>query len=313
VRPCEVCSATSFAPLFEKAAHRFVRCARCGLERIDPQPTDATLAKIYGAHYYDAWGLHDDETTVRDLKRRTFTSILSRLGVPAPGARLIDCGAATGFLMEVAEGLGYRPYGVELSEFGATEIGRRFGADRAFCGELEAAEFADAPRGSFDVVTMCDLIEHVRDPEAALREALAFLRPGGALVITTPDAGSWSRRVLGQGWLHYKIEHLFYFSKPTIRSLLGRAGFAAVEFHPLVKSLTLGYIDDQLESYPHPVLTAISRAVRTIVPARVRTRPLPFLTGELLAIARSPGGAARRDVHGVGASSVATASTKDAS
>ncbi len=283
---CEVCASSRFRPLFDKAEHHFVRCGECGLERIDPQPTDDTLAQIYGAHYYDAWGLHENEDTVANLKRGTFKFVLGKLPAPAPGTKLLDCGAATGFLLEVAEGLGYEPYGLELSEFGASAIAEKFGADRVFCGELGSARFADAGPGDFGVVTMCDYIEHVRDPRGTLELARKLLKPGGLLAITTPDAGSPSRRVLGTGWTHYKVEHLFYFNQKNLGRLLRDVGFASVEFHTLWKSLTLDYIGHQFEVYPHPALTKLARAMTRFTPQAVRSFPLPFSTGELLAIAR---------------------------
>ena len=283
---CEVCSSTQFRPMFDKADHHFVRCADCGLERISPQPTDETLGKIYGAHYYDAWGLHDDADTVAGLKRGTFRFVLGKLPAPAPDTRLLDCGAATGFLMDVARDLGYRPYGLELSEFGARAIGERFGADRVFCGELEDARFPDAGPGDFGVVTMCDYLEHVRDPRRTLEQARKLLRPGGLLAITTPDAGSPSRRLLRTGWTHYKVEHLFYFNQKNLARLLEDVGFSSVDFHTLWKSLTLDYIGHQFEVYPHPALTKVARAVTRLTPRRVRAFPLPFSTGELLAVAR---------------------------
>ena len=283
---CEVCASSQFRPMFDKAEHHFVRCHGCGLERISPQPSDATLAKIYGAHYYDAWGLHDNEATVANLKRGTFKFVLGKLPAPQPGDKLLDCGAATGFLLEVARDLGYQPYGLELSEFGAQAIATKFGADRVFCGELADARFADAGAGDFAVITMCDYIEHVRDPRRTLELARKLLRPGGVLAITTPDAGSPSRRVLGTGWTHYKVEHLFYFNQQNLRRLLTDVGFAAVDFHTLWKSLTLDYIGHQFEVYPHPALTKVARAVTRFTPAAVRAFPLPFSTGELLAVAR---------------------------
>lgn len=281
---CEVCHSDAAEPLFDKAGHHFTRCRDCGLERISPQPTDATLATIYGAHYYDAWGLGDGEATVAALKKRTFAYVLGKLPAPAPGARLLDCGAATGFLVEVAERLGYRSYAVELSEFGAAAIAAKIGADRVHCGQLEDAHFADADR--FDVITMCDYIEHVRDPRHILDRARALLGPGGRLAITTPDAGSPSRRVLGTSWTHYKLEHLFYFDRKNLGRLLRDAGFSSVEFHPLWKSLSLDYIAHQFEVYQHAALTPLARALRRVVPGALRAAPIPFSTGELLAIAR---------------------------
>ena len=191
---CEVCSSTEQVALFDKAAHHFVRCRGCGLERISPQPTDDTLAQIYGAHYYDAWGLHEAEDVVATLKRRTFRAVLGKLPAPAPGATLLDLGAATGFLMDEARARGYEAFGVELSEFGAGEIAARFGADHVFCGELPRAAFAGLAPGQVSAITMCDYLEHVRDPRDTLRLARRWLAPGGALAITTPDAGSPSRR-----------------------------------------------------------------------------------------------------------------------
>ncbi len=282
---CEVCSSSAEVRLFEKLAHQFVRCSACGLERISPQPSDETLAKIYGAHYYDAWGLRDSEHTVANLKKRTFEYVLGKLPKASPGTKLLDCGAATGFLLDVAAGLGYDPYGLELSEFGAGEIAKKFGADHAFCGELPSAAFPGLARGDLRVITMCDYIEHVRDPRQTLALARAWLGTGGAIAITTPDAGSPSRRVLGTGWTHYKIEHLFYFNKKNLERLLKDVGFTSVTFYPLWKSLTLDYIGHQFEVYPHPALTPVARALRRM-PARIRAFPLPFTTGELLAVAR---------------------------
>jgi 2-polyprenyl-3-methyl-5-hydroxy-6-metoxy-1,4-benzoquinol methylase len=282
---CEVCSSPDSKPMFDKLDHHFVRCDRCGLERIVPQPSDETLAKIYGAHYYDAWGLHDNEQTVAQLKKRTFKYVLGKLGEPVPGAKLLDCGAATGFLMEVARDLGYSPYGLELSDYGAKAIAAKFGATHVFCGELQDCKFPDVGPGDFRAITMCDYIEHVRDPRHTLELARALLGPGGTLAITTPDAGSPSRRVLGTGWTHYKIEHLFYFNKSNLARLLEDVGFSSVRFYPLWKSLTLDYIGHQFEIYPHKALTAVARAIRRLTPQAVRTMPLPFTTGELLAVA----------------------------
>jgi 2-polyprenyl-3-methyl-5-hydroxy-6-metoxy-1,4-benzoquinol methylase len=283
---CEVCTSPAFEAIFDKAGHHFTRCRDCGLERISPQPTDDTLAKIYGEHYYDAWGLADgDASAVAELKKRTFRYVLGKLPEHEAGARLLDCGAATGFLVEVAATLGYQPYAVELSEFGAQEIGRKIGDEHVHCGEIETAAFADAGPGEFDVVTMCDYIEHVRDPRRTLGHARRLLRSGGALAITTPDAGSPSRRVLGTGWTHYKVEHLFYFNRRNLERLLHEAGFSTVTFHPLWKSLTLDYIAHQFEVYQHRALTPIARALRRFTPSLVRTAPIPFTTGELLAIA----------------------------
>jgi 2-polyprenyl-3-methyl-5-hydroxy-6-metoxy-1,4-benzoquinol methylase len=287
LRSCEVCRGSDFASLFEKADHCFVRCARCGLERIDPPPTDETLAAIYGKHYYDAWGLHGDEQTVAELKKGTFAYVLDALPESVRGGRLLDCGAATGFLLDVAKERGFKPYGIELSEFGANEIARKFGEDRAFRGEIEDAKFPDAGEGSFQAITMCDYIEHVRSPRRVLEKARKLLAHKGVVAMTTPDAGSMTRKVLASGWSHYKVEHLHYFKKENLKRLLEDVGFSRVTFRLLWKSLNLKYMREQFEVYPHPVLTPVARGLGKTLPDSLQRRPLRVLTGELLALAYS--------------------------
>lgn len=283
LRVCEVCSGTTFTSMFEKDRHQWVRCEACSLERIDPQPTDDTLAAIYGKHYYDAWGLHNDTATVSTLKKATFKYVLDNLPHLERGAKLLDCGAATGFLLELAKERGLDPYGIELSEFGANAIAEKFGKDHVFRGEIENATFPD---GSFQAITMCDYIEHVRDPQRVLERAHKMLAKGGVIGLTTPDTGSLSRRGLGKGWSHYKVEHLYYFDRENIAKLLARAGYTDIEFKPLWKSLNLKYIREIFERYPHPVLSQVARGLGKALPNKLQAQPLRLLTGEMLAIAR---------------------------
>jgi len=286
-RPCEVCHGLRFLALGRKGGQTFVRCRECGLERIDPPPTDEDLAEIYGQHYYDAWGLGTDGAAVETQKRGTFARVLDAAAL-ARGARVLDCGAATGFLMMEAADRGLEPYGVELSDFGAESIARRFGAERVFRGQLEEARFPGLPeRHAFHAIFMCDYLEHVRDPEAVLRRARELLAPGGRVIITTPRTGSWSHRAMRLGWTHYKTEHLYYFGDHSLRLLLERLGFAEVKLRPLVKSMTLAYLAQQLATYRHPVLTPLAQAMARLVPARLGRRTFPVLMGEVVAVASS--------------------------
>lgn len=284
-RTCEVCGGLSFSELGEKNEHRFERCARCGLERIEPQPTNETLDRIYGEHYYDAWGLRTDEATVEILKRGTFTRIIRGLGPLRHGARVLDCGAATGFLMRVARDAGYEPYGAELSEFGASKIAEVFGRDRVHQGHLEDAPFPD---GHFDAIFMCDFLEHVRDPERILRRAHALLAPGGKIAISTPRVGSLTHAAMGLKWTHYKVEHLYYFSLKNLRMLLERLGYSDFRGKTLVKTMNLRYIAHQFDVYPHPLLTPVVRTLTRALPAGLTSRTFPIAMGELVAYATKP-------------------------
>jgi 2-polyprenyl-3-methyl-5-hydroxy-6-metoxy-1,4-benzoquinol methylase len=283
-RPCEVCNRAEFRHLFTKDKHDFFRCRSCGLIRINPQPTDEVLGGIYGSKYYNAWGMQTDAEGVQELKKGTFRKhVLNQIELKK-GARVLDCGAAFGALMEVAKETGWEPYGIELAAEAAAEIGRRFGLDRIFSGPFEEAKFPGIGEGEFDGIFMCDFIEHVRDPSAVIKKAASLLGPGGSLVITTPDGGSASCRFMGAGWPHYKVEHLYFFNRRNIAMLLEQAGFIVTHAGRARKVLNLDYIRHQFNTYPRALITPTINALARIAGSRLRRRPLSFSFGEMIVI-----------------------------
>ena len=204
------------------------------------------------------------------------------LGPLRSGARVLDRGAATGFLMGLANDLGYQPFGAELSEFGANQIAEKFGRDHVHQGQLEDAPFED---GFFDAIFMCDYLEHVRDPALVLRKAHALLAPGGRIVLSTPRVGSLTHAAMRLKWTHYKVEHLYYFSIENLRMLLEKVGFADFRGRPLIKTMNLQYIAYQFSVYPHALLSPIIHTVTKAAPSSLRSMNFPVPMGELVAYA----------------------------
>ena len=224
---CPACGAEPAATRRAVSELPLERCLRCGSEFLWPQPDEATSAAIYGQGYFDSWGLGDGEAQARRLKRATFRLRLALVADRLPrGARILDVGCATGFFLEEAAAQGFEPYGVEISEYGASICRERFGPGRIFHGRLEAATFADNPERLFEAVFLSDVLEHARDPGSLLAAVHAALVNRGVLVVTTPRADSMSRRLLGARWPHLKHEHLVYFSRRGLEGTLRRSGFA---------------------------------------------------------------------------------------
>jgi 2-polyprenyl-3-methyl-5-hydroxy-6-metoxy-1,4-benzoquinol methylase len=104
------------------------------------------------------------------------------------GSRLLEVGCGDGALCGVLRSrLGVAVTGVDTSDKGLA-LARRMFEQRGWAGEFHQVGgydtgFADA---SFDLVVCSDVIEHVDDPQAMLREIQRLLSPGGRLVITTP-------------------------------------------------------------------------------------------------------------------------------
>ena len=84
------------------------------------------------------------------------------------------------------------------------------------------------PAASFDGILMGDVIEHLPDPQDALRRVASLLRPGGVVLVSTPDIGRWAARALQVK----PLEHLYYYSRETMGRALGQAGLEVVEIVP---------------------------------------------------------------------------------
>lgn len=135
---------------------------------------------------------------------------------------------------------------------------------------------------AFDVIFMCDFVEHVRDPLGVLNRAATMLRPGGQLVLTTPDTGSASWHLMGRAWPHYKPEHLFYFDRRNVSQILGRAGFAVTQSGRAIKVLDLNYVRHQFLAYPRPFVATTLKVLARLGGPQWERRPRSLSLGEMV-------------------------------
>lgn len=105
-----------------------------------------------------------------------------------PGAVLVDLGCGAGLLAPHIAGKGYRHVGVDLTA-SALRVAALHGVT-VLRGDVTAVPLAD---GCADVVTAGEILEHVADHAAVVREACRLLRPGGLLVIDTIAATALAR------------------------------------------------------------------------------------------------------------------------
>jgi SAM-dependent methyltransferase len=281
---CRICGADGTAAhAFRFADYDVARCARCTGEFLEPQPSDQTLAAIYTADYFFKNTGAEEQERHRALKRATaqksFDQLLSA-GATRTGT-LLEIGGGTGDFLVEAEQRGFEATGVEFSQSSASATEARI-KGRVLIGNLEDLKLADA---SFDVIANSDVIEHVRDPLAFAREMRRVLRPGGTALIATPSLDSWSRKVMGLRWVEYKTEHLFYFNRLSIETLLREAGFTKISIRPNVKSLSFDYIAGHFEKFPIPMWTGLVSCVRRLVPSEIAHRPIDIVASGMTIIA----------------------------
>ena len=135
--------------------------------------------------------------------------------------RLLDVGCGNGRFLAQMRKLGWEVVGVEPDPEAVRIAKERFGLE-VFQGTLEEAGFPD---NSFDAITMNHVIEHVPDPIRLLAECRRVLKPGGKLVVVTPNIWSLGRRLFGEHWRGWEVpRHLFLFSPKSLRTCAERAG-----------------------------------------------------------------------------------------
>jgi 2-polyprenyl-3-methyl-5-hydroxy-6-metoxy-1,4-benzoquinol methylase len=269
MKSCPLCQSEA-VKRFELAYTIVWRCraAGCCLQFALPQLDEATLARAYSTHYYPSNGNASDltyENTPEQILRQTFGEVRAKLG-PLAGKKLLDFGCGLGRLCQVAEEYGIRATGIE-PDANAREKACKSSGLRAYAslGSLREAQ----PEAKFDIVTMWDVIEHLREPWKELKELSTMLRPGGCLLLSTPNAASLRARVERKRWENYvNPTHFYYFRRDSLRSVFRKSGFSRIEEWRC------------LFSYPHHGL--LRRAAQRIL-------QVAGVSGHLLFVAKAAG------------------------
>lgn len=228
---CNLCGGVEHRPVFHKRGFELVRCAGCGLAFIaNPPACDEVTALYSAAADYHGALLDPGHAGFAAMRRiaRQHVSMLRRSVGAANGRRLLDIGCSSGLFLDEARTAGFEVAGAELSADTAAFARGHFGIE-VHQGDWRDAGHAD---GSFDVITLFDVIEHVPDPLGELRAIRRLLRPGGLLLQSTPNIDGLFPRLSYllahrlDYWPHPEPpHHLYQFSDRTLAELTERAGY----------------------------------------------------------------------------------------
>ena len=228
-RGCENCAARRLERFEVPGVATMLRCPRCGLY----QHGRLAGPEAYRLSYHNCYADH------RRRKLRTASIRLNRIAACLPRAnpsasppRLLDIGCSLGFTVEAAADRGWGAQGVDISAE-AVDFCRQRQLDCRLTASLELP-FDDE---SFDVLTAWHVIEHVADVAQTLAEWRRVLRPGGLLVLETPDASCLTVRLLGAGYRRFwKREHVYVFNPANLTAFARSAGLEVLRqplFGPL--------------------------------------------------------------------------------
>lgn len=221
-RPCPTCGSTESRPELEKDHMVIVRCSACDLVYVNPTFDESHYQQVYASAAYQNivrdLGISSHEYRVERFGRERVDLMSAHLRQLDRPPRYLDIGCSTGFVVEAARSQGWDAVGIDLNP-SAVDYGRSRGLDLRE-SSLEDAGFE---AGSFDAVSLFDVIEHLFDPVRTLKASVKLLAPGGILFVYVPNYDSASRLLMGQhAHFIWPTHHLNYYTPQTVTDLMRR-------------------------------------------------------------------------------------------
>lgn len=239
---CAICGGTEGGLVIAFGEWRVLRCPKCDLGRLDPKPDMAS--QQYGEEYFAEHRIMtagtDDELARKIAGQRSRVNFIKRY---KPSGQLLDIGCASGYFLARAREEGYGVHGIEVSEWAVQEGRSRLGLEI----DKGNTDDVDFPDGSFDIITMWHVIEHVEQPIEALSEVRRWLKQDGLLVIECPNMDSFDARRCGKDWRGWSIPyHLWHYTPASLAMMLQRSGYEVLH----TEKLRSQWIRDTLRRVP---------------------------------------------------------------
>lgn len=268
---CPLCAAVDEERVIETSGsafastYRVVRCRRCGMAYLNPRPGASSIGHFYPNDYeeYQAperarhgwWHRlrgrlerlvlsheYGYPPPLRSSAAKALASLLSGVFGPRGDSltairfhgegRLLDFGCGSGWYAHRMQQRGWKVTGMDFSAHAARQVAERFGLP-TLVGSLPHPDVRD---GSYDVITMGCVLEHVHQPHAVIHGATRALRPGGWLVVVVPNLDSWGFRYFGADWWPLELpRHLLHFTPVTLRRLVEAHGLQVCEVKMLLR------------------------------------------------------------------------------
>ena len=209
--------------------------AGCGLMWLDPIPVPEDVPLLY-VRYYTHRAAAGHRTSLRDSLYKVYRGAHSILAgftglgreirlirgaglEDLPAGKVFDVGCGDGVFLQAMRMRGWEVEGCEV-DAGAAGLAREKGL------VVHTGDFAalDLPQGAYDAVTLHHVVEHLPDARPVFEKARQMLRPGGRLVIVTPNTRSLGHDRFGRCWRGLEPPRHFCLYHPDLLARLAREG-----------------------------------------------------------------------------------------
>jgi len=281
---------------YDFGAEKIVRCTGCNLLYLTPCPSPDESRAVYEDSYFENPTLleadnrsifgYADYIAERFNKQPQFAAIardIRSLLVPRDRPpRLLEVGCGFGYFLNEAFEEGFDVSGVEFNCNAVERLRRKYRFPIQH-GPLEEIALEES---HYDVLAMFDVIEHLRDPFRCLEKIRGAMTAGGLLVISTPDAMSPVSRIIGKRLEDFRRtrEHLFFFSRDTLTSILEDHGFDVLTIRSIGHTFELSFLLNRLELYNRTIFSSLCWMVERLGLGSLQVRINPLT--KMIVVAR---------------------------
>ncbi len=247
-RDCNLCGHDRFVTLSHRDRYGFDAraqgCLRCGFVFLNPVMTPEAYANFYREIYRPLVSAYHgrliDAETIQD-EQRTYARACAALLSPSLAGRevktLLDIGGSTGIVAHhLKERFDLRATVIDPAPL-ELERARQLGL-RTMTGFIEDYEFGEE---RFDLIVLCQTVDHLLDVAATLRKVRSLLREGGLFFLDIVDfRAAYRRNGSVEGAI--KIDHPFYLTQETLEAFLRRTGFDTLHVDFAADHLHVGFV-----------------------------------------------------------------------
>jgi len=205
---CSLCNSSGLRLYFEKGRYKFYTCPQCGHCRVFPYPSPEETKAHYEQGFTESY-LAQNAAWFEVLAKKRLQIVENYFG---PGFRgsILDVGSGYGFFLREAKNAGWTVLGIESSPAEVDYSTKHLCLD-VLNDDIQTA-MSTLADSSFDVISFFHVLEHLEEPGQAILEARRVLKPGGLLILNSPNLDSAVFRILGSRWSWiYVPGHLQYF------------------------------------------------------------------------------------------------------
>ncbi len=222
---CTVCgneNPKDFSVKFERSDFNVVECNNCGFVFIPQSYREQILYEDYRDEEVLA-SVRKGNNYIKYRRHRLRIKLIKKY---AKSGKLYDIGVGWGHFLHTAQRMGFETEGVEISElmhhYATEDLKLKVVHDNFYK--------LDLPQNNWDFATMWDVLEHLDEPKIAVKKAHSIIKPGGYFVLQIPQIDSKVAKKQKEKWSMMSIEHVNYFSRKTIKTLLENNGFEVVKY-----------------------------------------------------------------------------------